>query len=108
MKTTPDDPARTRRRLISFVCAGVAFLVLAAIGVYGLVTGPNDDGTRPEAPAAPAPTDPTRPTPRLPYIAPSTDPDEFAREQVEEFIRVNARPGAPVPAAPVPVVNENR
>ena len=80
MKTTPDDPARTRRRLISFVCAGVAFLVLAAIGVYGLVTGPNDDGTRPEAPAAPAPTDPTRPTPRLPYIAPSTDPDEFARE----------------------------
>ena len=55
MKTTPDDPARTRRRLISFVCAGVAFLVLAAIGVYGLVTGPNDDGTRPEAPAAPAP-----------------------------------------------------
>ena len=80
MKTTPDDPARTRRRLISFVCAGVAFLVLAAIGVYGLVIGPNDDGTRPEAPAAPAPTDPTRPTPRLPYIAPSTDPEEFARQ----------------------------
>ena len=42
MKTTPNDPARARRRLISFVCAGVAFLVLAAIGVYGLVTGPND------------------------------------------------------------------
>jgi hypothetical protein len=39
---------------------------------------------------------------------PVQHPDEFAREQVEEFIRVNARPGAPVPAAPVPVVNERR
>ena len=29
---------------------------------------------------------------------PVQHPDEFAREQVEEFIRVNARPGAPVPA----------
>ena len=39
---------------------------------------------------------------------PVQHPDEFAREQVEEFIRVNARPGAPVPAPAVPVVNENR
>ncbi len=31
---------------------------------------------------------------------PVQHPDEFAREQVEDFIRVNARPGAPVPAAP--------
>jgi myo-inositol-1-phosphate synthase len=39
---------------------------------------------------------------------PVQHPDEFAREQVEEFIRVNARPGAPVPAPAVPVVNEQR
>ena len=31
---------------------------------------------------------------------PVQHPDEFAREQVEDFIRVNARPGAHVPAAP--------
>ena len=33
---------------------------------------------------------------------PVQHPDEFAREQVEEFIRVNARPGAPVPVAADP------
>jgi hypothetical protein len=80
MKTTPDDPARTRRRLISFVCAGVALLVLAAIGVYGLVTGPNDADPSPNGPPTPIRIDPDQPTPRLPYIAPSTDPDEFARD----------------------------
>ena len=39
---------------------------------------------------------------------PVQHPDEYAREQVEEFIRVNARPGAPVPAPAAPVVNEQR
>jgi myo-inositol-1-phosphate synthase len=39
---------------------------------------------------------------------PVQHPDEFAREQVEDFIRTNARPGAPVPAAANPVVYENR
>jgi myo-inositol-1-phosphate synthase len=39
---------------------------------------------------------------------PVQHPDEFAREQVEDFIRVNARPGAPAPVAATPVVNENR
>ena len=39
---------------------------------------------------------------------PVQHPDEFAREQVEDFIRVNARPGAPVPAAASTVVYENR
>src|SRR5690625_3329796 len=80
MKTTLDDPARTRRRLTSLVCAGVAFLVLAAIGVYGLVTGPNDTDPRPDGPPTPIRIDPDQPTPRLPYIAPSTDPEEFARQ----------------------------
>jgi hypothetical protein len=80
MKTTPDDPTRTRRRLICLVCAGVAFLVLAAIGVYGLVTGPNDTDPSPDGPPTPIRIDPDQPTPRLPTIAPSTDPDDFARE----------------------------
>jgi len=80
MKTTPDDPARTRRRLIALVCAGLAFLILAAVGVYGLVTGPNDDSTRPDTPPAPTRIDPDAPMPRLPHIAPSTDPEAFARD----------------------------
>ncbi|ALG83206.1 hypothetical protein [Gordonia phthalatica] len=80
MKTTPDDPARTRRRLISLVCAGIAFLILAVIGVYGLVTGPNDSDTRPETPVSPMPTEPDPLTPRLPRIAASTDPEAFARD----------------------------
>ena len=79
MKTTPDDPARTRRRLISLVCVGVAFLVLAAIGVYGLVTGPNDTSPLPDGSPVPTRPTPDQSAPRLPYIAPSTDPEEFAR-----------------------------
>jgi len=39
---------------------------------------------------------------------PVQHPDEFAREQVEDFIRANARPGAPVPVTATPVVHENR
>lgn len=80
MKTLADDPARTRRRLIALVCAGVAFLVLAAIGLYGLVTGPNEPSQRPDAPASPTPTEPGPRTPRLPVIAASTDPEAFARD----------------------------
>jgi len=79
MKTTPDDPARIRRRLISLVCAGVVFLVLAAIGVYGLVTGPNDTSPSPDGPPVSTRSTPDQSVPRLPYIAPSTDPEEFAR-----------------------------
>ncbi|MGO0577967.1 hypothetical protein [Ornithinimicrobium panacihumi] len=80
METTPDDPARTRRRLISLLCAGVAFLVLAAIGVYGLVTGPNDAEPSPDRSPAPVRVDPDQQAARLPTIAASTDPHEFARE----------------------------
>ena len=77
---TPDDPARTRRRLISFACAGVAFLVLAGIGVYGLLTGPDESPPPRSGTTTPNPADPSGPTPSLPEIAPSTDPEAFARD----------------------------
>lgn len=78
---TPDDPARTRRRLVSFICAGLAFLVLAGIGIYGLLTGPNNPGPPPDSPTAPIPTAPSGHPPRLlPYIAASTDPEAFASD----------------------------
>lgn len=83
---TPDltDP-RIRRRWIAVLAAVAAVLVLAGVGVYGLVTGPpgphgtDNDATSPgpvaTTPAVPAPTA----TPRLPVVAGSDDPETFAR-----------------------------
>ncbi|UAL29798.1 hypothetical protein K8W59_19050 [Nocardioides rotundus] len=80
MKTS-DDPARTRRRFIALIAAAVVLLVLAGIGVYGLLTGPADPGTSaPDDPTVQVPAGPGDPTPRLPRIAPTEDPEEFARD----------------------------
>lgn len=79
MKTS-DDPARTRRRLISLIAAGIVLLVLTGIGVYGLLTGPATPGTNdPDETPVQVPSVPGDPTPRLPRIAPTDDPEEFAR-----------------------------
>ncbi|WP_346036087.1 hypothetical protein [Brevibacterium picturae] len=84
MKTPDLSEPRTRRRLIAALTAAVVVLVLAGVGIYGLLAGPpnpgrDDDGDRPEpsvtAPSDPAPTT----TPPLPTIAMSDDPETFAR-----------------------------
>ncbi|MGO0577339.1 hypothetical protein [Ornithinimicrobium panacihumi] len=86
---TPDvsDP-RIRRRLIAAAAAGVVFLILAGIGIYGLITGPRtttgtDDPTGSE-PSSTAPETPgSTTTPRLPSVPRSDDPETFARNVAE-------------------------
>ncbi|MBE0009926.1 MULTISPECIES: hypothetical protein [unclassified Arthrobacter] len=83
---TPDltDP-RIRRRWIAVLAAVAAVLVLAGVGVYGLITGPptpagTDSGSTGPGPAATTPTVPApTATPRLPVVAGSDDPETFAR-----------------------------
>ncbi|WGP06188.1 hypothetical protein QFE97_00140 [Bacillus subtilis] len=84
MKTPDLSEPRTCRRLIAALAAAVVVLVLAGVGVYGLLAGPpnpgrDDDGSRP-GPSATAPSDPVpTTTPRLPVVRASDDPAAFAR-----------------------------
>lgn len=87
MKTPDLSDARSRHRIIAVLAALVAVLMLAGVGVYGLIAGPptsnqpgtaqDHDGSEPGATArsVPAPTA----TPRLPTVRASADPETFAR-----------------------------
>ena len=83
--------ARARRRLIALVSALVAIVVLAGIGVYGLLAGPptsdhspDHDGGTPPGPVVTTPGEPTPTwTPRLPEVEASDDPETFARNVAE-------------------------
>lgn len=92
MKIPSVSEARSRPRLIVVLAALVAIVVVAGIGVYGLVADPrtgddhrgDDAGSaRPEpittSPGGPAPTT----TPRLPTVDASDDPETFARTVAE-------------------------
>lgn len=91
MKIPTVSDARSRHRLIALVTALVAIVVLAGVGVYGLLAGPpttqdrspDDRGTAPgpvvTSPGGAAPTG----TPRLPTVAASDDPETFARNVAE-------------------------
>lgn len=76
--------APDRRRLIAVVVAIIAIVVLAAIGVYGLLSGPRtpdqrpDVGHGPPAPAISVAPDGTF-MPVLPEVSASADPETFAR-----------------------------
>ncbi len=81
----------SRPKLFAALSAGVALLLLVAVGIYGLATGPR----QPEPPAAttaqtadPTPTAPGAPTeqpdsdvrqPVVPPVERSADPETFAR-----------------------------
>lgn len=75
----------SRGRLIAVIAAGLVLLLLIGLGVYGLVTGPRQPDDRTPGPAptvtAPGESGPGRPGP--PRVAPSNDPDEFARNVAE-------------------------
>lgn len=95
MKTPfASSDARSRHRLIALLAALVAIVVLAGVGVYGLLAGPptsdrdpdHDGGTRPgpvvTTPGVPAPTG-TPSLPALPEVEASDDPETFARNVAE-------------------------
>ncbi|WP_460743013.1 hypothetical protein [Mariniluteicoccus endophyticus] len=71
-----------RRRLIVVIAVGVVFLLLAGVGIYGLVTGPHTDPTPSPGEAgatATAPPDGGTSPVRIPPVPHSSDPEEFAR-----------------------------
>lgn len=81
---TPSADPKARRRLIVLIIAGLLVLVLAGIGVYGLITGPEPrpdgpDGGNDPAPTATAPSEDGHEAPELGPVAASDDPEEFAR-----------------------------
>ncbi|MFD6094091.1 hypothetical protein ACFWGN_18410 [Oerskovia sp. NPDC060338] len=92
MKTSlaSSDP-RSRHRFIALVAALVAVVVLAGVGVYGLVAGPPPSDPRPGSgdgatpgpmittPGDPAPTG----SPQLPVVIASDDPETFAGNAAE-------------------------
>ncbi|HMR12115.1 MAG TPA: hypothetical protein PKE42_00125 [Arachnia sp.] len=96
--------ARSRRRLIALVTVLVAIVVLAGVGVYGLLTGPpasdrdpdHDGGTRPgpavTTPGDPAPTG-TPSLPDLPEVEASDDPETFARNVAEALFAWDSASG---------------
>ena len=84
MSPASADP-KSRRRLVALVAAGIVLLLLAGVGVYGLLTGPRNPSTddpRPEpsptvtTPLSPGPSTPL--LPKVPAVPRSTDPVTFA------------------------------
>lgn len=81
---TPSADPKARRRLIVLLIAGLLVLVLAGIGVYGLITGPAPrpdapDGGNDPTPTATAPSEDGHEATEPGPVAASDDPEEFAR-----------------------------
>ncbi|MEK0245329.1 hypothetical protein WM015_02345 [Bifidobacterium mongoliense] len=82
MKTFSDSRSRVRR--YALITAAIVLVLLAGVGVYGLLTGPTPPAARPSAttspsvaPSASASLSPTAAKP--PAVKGSRDPDVFAR-----------------------------
>ena len=85
MKTSP-SPSFPRGRLIALIAAGLVLLILAGVGIYGLILGPRTTNTPTHEPS-PSPshtlTTPGPSSPRLPVVRRSADPETFARNVAE-------------------------
>lgn len=83
MKTSVDP--RSRRKLIALTVSGVLLAILAAVGGYGLIVGaankpvPSSTPLDPSSPTQPTPRPPAASRPKVPPIAPTHDPELFAR-----------------------------
>lgn len=100
MKSPDLSDARSRHRMIAVLAALVAVLVLAGIGVYGLLVGPptrtelgSDESSAP-GPVVAVPADPV-PTqaPHLPVVRPSADPETFAGNVASALFRWDTASG---------------
>ena len=85
MSPAPTEP-KSRRRLVALIAAGIVLLLLAGVGIYGLLTGPRTTSTSTDDPkpgpvSTAPPTVPPR-TPRAPQVPPvprAADPATFAQ-----------------------------
>ena len=91
MKTSP-SPSFPRGRLVALIAAGLVLLLLAGVGIYGLILGPRTTNT-PAPDSVPSPSHtPTTPGPsslRLPVVPRSADPETFARNVAEAIFAWN-------------------
>ncbi|MEJ1092930.1 hypothetical protein [Microbacterium istanbulense] len=85
MSPAPTDPSH-RRRLVALIAAGIVLLLLAGVGIYGLLTGPRTTSTSTDDPksgpttTAPPTAPPSTPrAPRVPAVPRSADPETFAQ-----------------------------
>ena len=86
MSPAPTDP-RHRRRLVALIAVGIVLLLLAGVGIYGLLTGPRTTSTSTDDPkpgpsvtTEPPPVSPSTPrAPRVPAVPRSADPATFAQ-----------------------------
>lgn len=86
MKTSFDSGAR--RKLIALTISGVILIILVVIGGYGLIRGfAGTPATETHDPAPSIPANPMLPPtttrPKAPSIAPTSDPELFARRVAE-------------------------
>lgn len=83
MKTSPDSRSRVRR--YALIAAAIVLMLLAGVGVYGLLAGPTrQPATRPSATTPPSlmPSASASPSPtalKPPSVQESRDPDVLAR-----------------------------
>lgn len=85
MSPASTDPSN-RRRLVALIAAGIVLLLLAGVGIYGLLTGPRNttsstDDPKPGPVTTEPPTVPpsTPRPPRVPAVPRSADPEGYAR-----------------------------
>lgn len=76
-RPAPGSRPRRTSLIIAAAITGVIFLLIVAIGVYGLIIGP-PDRSEPEAPPPGQSETPRSPTNYVPPIADTTDAERFA------------------------------
>lgn len=81
--SSPRSEQRKKRLLITLTATGLVFLTLAGFGIYGLITGPQQQPDQAAPPSAPPPvTAPVEENPEIPSLAslPRTNnPDDYVR-----------------------------